>query len=194
MGGLDSRYLLSPANEKTTSQNDISLRIASLTTISTPHRGSPIADFLAFQPATESAKLHTVHAILNRLSGLEDAVRELLDHFGLSVDALKDLTTQATLAFNQRYPDHPRIRYLSVAGAGRDGLMRRPRSFCSLVTSTFELSRPKPVTLWCRCLPLSGVTLIPTRGIATMLKKLVTISIIPSKNRISIIWRDTMKS
>lgn len=123
MGGLDSRYLLSPANEKTTPQNDISLRIASLTTISTPHRGSPIADFLAFQPATESAKLHTVHAILNRLSGLEDAVRELLDHFGLSVDALKDLTTQATLAFNQRYPDHPRIRYLSVAGAGRDGLM-----------------------------------------------------------------------
>jgi len=123
MGGLDSRYLLSPANEKTTSRNDICPRIASLTTISTPHRGSPIADFLAFQPATESTKLHTVQAILNRLSALEDAVRELLDHFGLSIDAMKDLTTQAALAFNQRYPDHTRIRYFSVAGSGRQGLL-----------------------------------------------------------------------
>jgi hypothetical protein len=36
---------------------------------------------------------------------------------------LKDLTTQGTLAFNERYPDHPGIRYFSVAGSGRDGLL-----------------------------------------------------------------------
>jgi triacylglycerol lipase len=41
MGGLDSRWMLSPANP-------IKIRapIRSLTTISTPHKGSPIADLI----------------------------------------------------------------------------------------------------------------------------------------------------
>jgi len=39
MGGLDSRYLLSPANP---TPNNLPIR--SLTTIGTPHFGSPIAD------------------------------------------------------------------------------------------------------------------------------------------------------
>src|SRR5438270_12315808 len=39
MGGLDARFLLSPANP-----SNMSDRVTSLTTISTPHKGSPIAD------------------------------------------------------------------------------------------------------------------------------------------------------
>src|ERR1700694_1266711 len=41
MGGLDSRYILSPANP-----DRIQLPIRSLTTVSTPHRGSPVADLV----------------------------------------------------------------------------------------------------------------------------------------------------
>src|SRR5580704_1011547 len=41
MGGLDSRWMLSPANP-----DRIQAPIRSLTTISTPHRGSPIADIV----------------------------------------------------------------------------------------------------------------------------------------------------
>src|SRR5690606_31299482 len=41
MGGLDSRYILSPQNPNNTAD-----LISSLTTISTPHNGSPLADKL----------------------------------------------------------------------------------------------------------------------------------------------------
>jgi hypothetical protein len=41
MGGLDSRYLLSPVSE-----NKLVAPVQSLTTISTPHQGSPIADII----------------------------------------------------------------------------------------------------------------------------------------------------
>ena len=41
MGGLDSRYLLSPVSEKR-----LVAPVRSLTTISTPHQGSPIADLI----------------------------------------------------------------------------------------------------------------------------------------------------
>src|SRR5437879_1655307 len=53
MGGLDSRFMLSPANKNTTSQNDLSGRVRSLTTIGTPHRGSPIADLVALRTVEE---------------------------------------------------------------------------------------------------------------------------------------------
>src|SRR5436305_6281896 len=39
MGGLDARFLLSPDNP-----DNMADRITSLTTISTPHEGSPVAD------------------------------------------------------------------------------------------------------------------------------------------------------
>ena len=43
MEGLDSRYILSPHNETIT---NIAKRITSLTTIGTPHNGSPVADLI----------------------------------------------------------------------------------------------------------------------------------------------------
>ncbi len=41
LGGLDGRYILSPANP-----NRLQIPVRSLTTISTPHRGSPVADVI----------------------------------------------------------------------------------------------------------------------------------------------------
>jgi len=123
MGGLDSRYLLSPANANTTPQNDVSDRIASLTTISSPHGGSPIADLFALEPAKGGATLLHLRGIVEGLRVLEKPAAELLNHFGVSLDGLEDLTTESTQNFNQRYLDHPGVRYFAVAGSGRAGLL-----------------------------------------------------------------------
>jgi len=120
MGGLDSRYLLSPATQKTTG-NDVATRIASLTTISSPHRGSPIADLLALETAGEEGVLNHLPGIRKGLNALENGVEEVLNHFGVSVKSMEDLTTGSMQKFNQNYPDNPAVRYFSVAGSGRSG-------------------------------------------------------------------------
>jgi triacylglycerol lipase len=109
MGGLDSRWMLSPANP-----NRIQTPIRSLTTISTPHRGSPIADLI------DSPKK------LSALSGLPFGLnanppQPTLDQLGISLSGLRDLTTQACLTFNATYVDSPGVTYFSVAGSGRSG-------------------------------------------------------------------------
>ena len=122
MGGLDSRYILSPAS-RLTSEEDVAVRIASLTSIASPHYGSLIADLLALQPSEETGVLNHLQGIVKRLGVLEDRVVEILNHFGISLQGLEDLTTESMEKFNQRYPDHPAIHYFSVAGAGRPGPM-----------------------------------------------------------------------
>ncbi|MEL6759629.1 MAG: alpha/beta fold hydrolase [Myxococcota bacterium] len=79
MGGLDARYAIHVLG--------LADRIATLTTIGTPHQGSPVAD----------------------LGGL---VGPLLSRVGLG--ALPDLTSAAARRFNEDIPDHPRVRYYSV--------------------------------------------------------------------------------
>jgi triacylglycerol lipase len=111
MGGLDSRFILSPANP-----DHLAARIASLTTISTPHRGSPIADLIA-------ARLDGKRLSLFDWWG-EKKLRKVITGLGVSLDGLHDLTTSGAANFNQKYPDHPQVRYFSVAGAGRAN--RRP--------------------------------------------------------------------
>ena len=58
MGGLDSRYLLSPANPAPNKP-----RITSLTTIGTPHFGSPIADAVD-NPQVPQAVRDAIGAVL----------------------------------------------------------------------------------------------------------------------------------
>ncbi|MGH9404273.1 MAG: esterase/lipase family protein [Terriglobia bacterium] len=118
MGGVDSRYLLSPANEATTPANDVSPRVASLTTISSPHRGSPIADLVELKFGEEPA---ASGVLVEVVKALKKGVGEAMGHLGLSLDAVRDLTTTAMQDFNQRYLDNPGVRYFSVAGAGRQG-------------------------------------------------------------------------
>ena len=88
MGGLDARYMISRLG--------MADRVLSLTTIATPHRGSPFADWGVRQ--------------LGRL------VKPAFKYFGMPDQAFYDLTTDGCRAFNELTPNVPTVRYFSVAG------------------------------------------------------------------------------
>jgi triacylglycerol lipase len=109
MGGLDSRTLIG------LDLNGLSTpgRIASLTTLSTPHRGSPVADLVT------GSKPGDVFGGL-----MFEAVSHALGLLSIPTGALEDLTTEGA---KKRIPDvartHPHIRYRSHFAAGRAGLL-----------------------------------------------------------------------
>jgi triacylglycerol lipase len=107
MGGLDSRYLLSPESKK-----QLLAPVRSLTTISTPHQGSPIANLIG-----RPFELRKLHHLPFRPSG--DLLEVGLKNLGISLDGLRDLTTSSCSAFSARYTNHPSVAYYSVAGSGR---------------------------------------------------------------------------
>jgi triacylglycerol lipase len=88
MGGLDSRYMISRLG--------MASRVLSLTTIATPHRGTPFADW--------------------GLRRVRPVMQPLFDMFGCTPRAIEDLTTTACSRFNEEVPDAPNVRYYSVAG------------------------------------------------------------------------------
>lgn len=88
MGGLDARYMISCL--------DMDEAVLSLTTLGTPHRGSPFADW--------------------GVRRLERLVRPVFDYFDVPAQAFYDLTTDGCRAFNERVCDVPGVRYFSVAG------------------------------------------------------------------------------
>lgn len=101
MGGLDSRYLLSTLKRGRV--------VKSLTTLSTPHRGSPLADI---------ALGITDHLTVSQ----EDAILALTEFLGPDVTsaqldrALKDLAEANAPAFNAANPDASGVAYFSYAG------------------------------------------------------------------------------
>jgi triacylglycerol lipase len=110
MGGLDSRYILSPVSRK-----QLMAPVRSLTTISTPHRGSPIADLIG-KPLDLLPFPHLPYR--PAANPLELALNEL----GVSLDGLRDLTTASCQAFSAKYTNDPSVNYFSVAGSGRAGI------------------------------------------------------------------------
>jgi triacylglycerol lipase len=107
MGGLDARYILSPANP-----DDIAGRVSSLTTIGTPHRGSPLADLCeSFVDGESDMPLQ---------GAIEGIIRDIVSNF-LWFDAVHDLTTESMRKFNDIYIDNPQINYFCIAGEGRNG-------------------------------------------------------------------------
>jgi triacylglycerol lipase len=100
MGGLDSRYILSPDNKE-----NIAEFVTSLTTIGTPHKGSPIAD-LFYKP-------------LDGGSVWKVSIRNSLKIAGISTEGLRDLTTHAMSAFNAKCRDNANVKYFWIAGIGR---------------------------------------------------------------------------
>jgi triacylglycerol lipase len=88
MGGLDARYMVSKLGMEN--------RVRSLTTVGTPHRGSPFADW----GVRRFARL--VVPVLRRI--------------GIPHEAFFDLTTDHCRRFNEAVPDVPGVRYFSVAG------------------------------------------------------------------------------
>jgi triacylglycerol lipase len=112
MGGLDSRWMLSPANPK-----QIQAPIRSLTTISTPHLGSPVADLI---DAPEKLAPFGHLPFGPHLDQLGPALEAL----GISLDGLRNLTTAYCTQFSETYVNNPAVVYLSVAGAGRQAFPR----------------------------------------------------------------------
>lgn len=84
MGGLDCRYLISKVHRK-----DEIYRIVSLTTISTPHHGSEVADFIVDQVRQNSV----LEQICPR--------------------SIYELTTKKMKEFNKDVVDDPNVKYFS---------------------------------------------------------------------------------
>lgn len=79
MGGLDARYAI---------HHNLGKKVASLTTIGTPHHGSPIAN-----------------AVLGRVLK------------GMGIGAVADLSPAAAARFNQEVPNHAGVRYQCVVSS-----------------------------------------------------------------------------
>lgn len=91
MGGLDARFAVSRLG--------LADRVASLTTIGTPHRGTPLAD------------------VGTALIGERLGLRRALSRLGADLSAFYALTTERTAALNDALPDAPGVAYGSVVGA-----------------------------------------------------------------------------
>ena len=99
MGGLDARHALSKITDEGLSER-VAARVATLVTVGTPHRGSPVAD-----------------AITNPSLPLFQKIPPLLrDAFLDAAPALAYLTTEAAARFDRETPDVPGVRYIEVAG------------------------------------------------------------------------------
>ncbi len=106
MGGLDSRTVIA-ANP-----NGLTARIKSLTTLSTPHRGSPVADLLA-GPKPDGERRAIYEALSHAVAAL-----------GIETGALGDLTTDGTAKVPDVASTHGKqIRFRSYFACGRPGFL-----------------------------------------------------------------------
>jgi triacylglycerol lipase len=106
MGGLDSRMLIA-ANH-----HGLTARIASLTTLSTPHRGSPVADLIV------GPEPHGARRVLY------EGIRSAFGVAGISTGAVANLTTQSASAVPDVIAGNPHIRFRSCFASGRQGQLR----------------------------------------------------------------------
>ena len=141
MGGLDARYLMSSKGLGRASW------IASLTTISTPHRGSPLADLIIGERTVKLSDLDgllglpadTIASILRSLKhpgpfhlpvlapqALLDALKDFKTYvaniLGTKPEAFHDLTTSFTKTFNNDHPILAGVPLLSYAGDSNPSL------------------------------------------------------------------------
>jgi triacylglycerol lipase len=101
MGGLDARYLISTLGYAS--------KVKSLTTLSTPHRGSPLADIgLGITHDLTTSQEDAILA-LGKLLG-EDVDKDALNR------ALVDLSEAQAPTFNAANPDAAGVTYFSYAG------------------------------------------------------------------------------
>ncbi len=91
MGGLDARFLICHLG--------MADRVASLTTIAAPHRGTSVADWFCLNFRQRVPLLLTLEA------------------FGINVDGFRDCRTDACHAFNERTPNAPGVRYFSYTAS-----------------------------------------------------------------------------
>src|SRR5262249_11294665 len=104
MGGLDARYMISRLG--------MAGHVLSLTTLGTPHCGSPFADWA--------------------LARFVRLMAPFFDHFCLPREGFTDLTVASCRDFNEQTPDAKGVRYFSVAG----------RFHCRWFNPSWRLSAP----------------------------------------------------
>lgn len=97
-GGIDSRYAISALK--------LEDQVASLTTISSPHRGTCIADIVVNHLPESAGFLYDAVDCLGKLMG---------DKHPETSQAVRELTSDAMQAFNQKYPNSPNVYYQSYA-------------------------------------------------------------------------------
>ena len=122
-GGLDSRYAvgLLGANE----------RVASLTTINSPHRGCQFADYL-LSKAPEGFK----NGVANKYNA---ALRKLGDHDPDFISAVTDLTASACEELNKICEDAPGVYYQSVGSRSVSAMGGRfPMNLSYLLVKYFD--------------------------------------------------------
>jgi triacylglycerol lipase len=95
LGGLDARYMLTKL--------DMDKYVQTLVTVSTPHRGSPFADWCV----ENFAKKLNCFSLVRRL--------------GWDIEAFEDLTTERCARFNEKIRNVPGVSYYSISAS-------RPRS------------------------------------------------------------------
>jgi triacylglycerol lipase len=91
MGGLDARYLVTHLG--------MAERVRSLTTISTPHRGSYLADWFLANYRQRIPLLLALEAL------------------GMNLDGIRDCRPPVCKEFNDHTPDVPSVQYFSFAGS-----------------------------------------------------------------------------
>ncbi|KAF2718330.1 alpha/beta-hydrolase [Polychaeton citri CBS 116435] len=101
VAGLDARYMISRLKPP-------GVRVLSLTTIATPHRGSAFADFIFSLFGTSNIP----------------KVYRALEFFGLETGAFSQLTRKYMAeSFNPRTPDNPDVSYYSYGAAMQPHLL-----------------------------------------------------------------------
>jgi triacylglycerol lipase len=104
LGGLDSRYMISRLG--------MAKKVLSLTTLGTPHHGTPFADWLVGRVV--GAVDGVVRSALKRLRIPHQPLYDLVGNIPLQ--AFNDLTTAKCRDFNEDVLSAPNVSYYSVAG------------------------------------------------------------------------------
>jgi triacylglycerol lipase len=91
MGGIDARYAIARLG--------LTDRVASLVTIGTPHRGTPLARLAHLAPIT--------------------GLRRVVARAGIRSDAADGLTPESMTRFNEEVLDQPDVYYACVVGSAR---------------------------------------------------------------------------
>ncbi|KZT37356.1 alpha/beta-hydrolase [Sistotremastrum suecicum HHB10207 ss-3] len=120
MGGLDCRHVIT--HIRPTEYHPISL-----TTISTPHRGSPFMDWCLVPISSLPSSLSALPKSLTSFAILPSSFTTLLLSL-IDSPAYSNLTTSFLASFNERTPDVEGVKYFSVAariqraGKGKGGM------------------------------------------------------------------------
>jgi triacylglycerol lipase len=145
MGGLDTRYAIS--------QGGYAAKIASLTTISTPHQGSALAD-LALEANTDALDA------LIELVGQVDP--EALDR------ALRDLAEANAAAFAAANPDVAGVVYQSYAGLSTPNGIDNPNAEAACGATMPPPASTSAVLLLAQPLVANGTDRIPNDAVVTV--------------------------